>query len=129
MVATKDSVALLLSELFFNFLLIVFTYFATFNGSAIDSVAWGLLVANFIYFMWMLYYVKQKNELFHATTVLTLLLAGLFFSMTLFWMQQTATEHLLMQNIAFFCCALAIAFSAWRAFRKLRTKTQLSLSL
>lgn len=129
MVATKDSVALLLSELFFNFLLIVFTYFATFNDSAIDSVAWGLLVANFIYFMWMLYYVKQKNELFHATTVLTLLLAGLFFSMILFWMQQTATEHLLIQNIAFFCCALAIAFSAWRAFRKLRTKTQLSLSL
>ena len=134
MVATKDSVTLLLSELFFNFLLIALTYLATSNYSAIDAVAWGLFWANLIYLMWMFYYVKQKNESFKSKAILILLFAGVFFIIALFLIQQTSNGYMLRdylweQNITFFCLALTIAFISSRALQKLRSKTQLSRPL
>jgi O-antigen/teichoic acid export membrane protein len=131
MMATKDSVMLLVSELFFNALLILFTYIATHYFSSIDMVAWGLFFANLIYFLWVLYFVKQKNTLFEARRLIVLLSLGVFSIIALFLVEQsedaqTVSNMPLMQNVVFFCIALLISGSSWRAFKNIHAQTRVS---
>lgn len=134
MVATKDSVTILVSELFVNFLLIALTYWASNNYSTIDAVAWGLFATNIIYFLWMLFYVKQKNKLLHVKGIFVLLSLGVFFIVALFLIQQTPNGYMLndypwVQNIIFLGIALTIAFISWCALQNLRSEIQLSTQL
>lgn len=133
LVATKDSITIVKSELFFNGLLISFTLICTYNNTVSDAISWGFLIANIIYFLWIIYCTKQKNTLLESKSILILISISVIFILAAYLMEYGNVDKMplpskTLLNIILASAALIIIFISHYRFQKINNDFKLYLN-
>lgn len=74
--ATRNSRVLLVSDLTFNLLLLVTARYTLSNFASLEALGWAFVLSNFLYFVFMLEYVRLKNRLIRRRQIWPAVAAG-----------------------------------------------------
>lgn len=74
--ATRNSRALLISDVTLNVFLLFTTRYVLDNSPSLEALSWAFVLPNFLYLVFVIEYVRWKNQLMRRRLIWPLLLAG-----------------------------------------------------
>lgn len=117
--ATRNSRALVASDLAANLLLLAATRYALNNFASLEALGWAFVLSNFLYFVFVVEFVRVKNPLMWRRRVWPLVAAG---TAPLFYLALTSTgPYATHSEFAVWVCTFigaAVAGAAFIAYRK-----------